>query len=157
MSNHEVKIIRVGKISPHPNADRLEITNVNGWQVVVKKGDFVKGQPASDALADYVSERLESMRTLTDGWGGYNETPPSSEIINAATELYKDLSKYYTNDSFVHITPTSGGHITLDFKDVEVLCTENGFKDATYEFDFGDGEYLETDDIALVRKWISIQ
>ena len=54
MSEHEVKIVEVGNILPHNNADSLEITNIDGWQVVIKKGSFKKGDKALYVEPDYV-------------------------------------------------------------------------------------------------------
>jgi len=33
-------------ISPHGNADSLEIAKVLGWQVIVRKGEFKAGESA---------------------------------------------------------------------------------------------------------------
>ena len=38
MSKHEVKVIRIESILPHPNGDALELTNVWGYQCVIRKG-----------------------------------------------------------------------------------------------------------------------
>jgi RNA ligase (TIGR02306 family) len=37
-------IREISEIIPHTNADSLEIAKVDGWQVVVRKGEFEKGQ-----------------------------------------------------------------------------------------------------------------
>jgi hypothetical protein len=34
---------RVGKIEPIPNADKIELAHVLGWQVVIRKGEFKEG------------------------------------------------------------------------------------------------------------------
>ena len=54
MSTHEVKIIEVGEIYPHPDADRLEITIADGWQVVLRKGEFKTGDKAVYVEPDYM-------------------------------------------------------------------------------------------------------
>lgn len=41
-----VKVVRLGKIIKHPKADRLDITYVGGWQVVIQKGQFNQGDLA---------------------------------------------------------------------------------------------------------------
>lgn len=41
-STHEVKLTKIEKILPHPNADKLEIAKIDGWQVVVQKGTFAE-------------------------------------------------------------------------------------------------------------------
>lgn len=40
MSSLKVEICTLDRIEPHPNADRLEIGWVKGWQVVIPKGGF---------------------------------------------------------------------------------------------------------------------
>lgn len=42
-SEHKVTIERITKIYPHPNADRLDIATVLGWQVVVQRGQYKVG------------------------------------------------------------------------------------------------------------------
>lgn len=40
------KVVKITEILPHTNADQLELIKVDGWQIVVKKGDFQVGQLA---------------------------------------------------------------------------------------------------------------
>lgn len=47
MSNPSRKLVtvrRIDRIEPHPNADRLELAHIGGWQCVVGKGEFSEGQ-----------------------------------------------------------------------------------------------------------------
>lgn len=44
MSTHKVPVVVIDEIIPHPNADRLEIARISGWECVVTKGRFHKGQ-----------------------------------------------------------------------------------------------------------------
>jgi RNA ligase (TIGR02306 family) len=46
MSDHKIPVIQVGEIRDHPDADRLEITDVDGWRAVVGKGEFKEGDAA---------------------------------------------------------------------------------------------------------------
>lgn len=61
MSTHSVNIIEIETVLPHPNAERLEIIPVNGWQAVVKKGQFKPGDRAVYIEPDYTvpTERPE--------------------------------------------------------------------------------------------------
>ncbi len=43
MKRKLASIQKVNNIAPHPNADKLEIATVLGWQVIVKKGEFKVG------------------------------------------------------------------------------------------------------------------
>lgn len=46
MSEFHVRVIKVGKIEKHPNADKLSITDVEGYPVIIKNGDFKEGDLA---------------------------------------------------------------------------------------------------------------
>jgi len=46
MSEFHVEVVTVGKILPHPNADRLEIINVRDYPVIIGKGEFQEGDKA---------------------------------------------------------------------------------------------------------------
>lgn len=61
-------IERLEDVRPHPNADRLELANVRGWQVVVGKGEFRSGDqvvffeidtalPVTDKRFAFLAER----------------------------------------------------------------------------------------------------
>lgn len=54
MSTHQVHIIQIDSVLPHDNADKLEIVPVNGWSVVVRKGDFTVGSRAVYIEPDYL-------------------------------------------------------------------------------------------------------
>lgn len=53
MSSHAVNVVEITAILPHANAERLEIVPVNGWQAVVKKGQFSVGDRAVYIEPDY--------------------------------------------------------------------------------------------------------
>ena len=61
MSEFHVKVVRVGKIEHHPNADALDVTHVYDYPVVVRRGDFTEGE-----LAVYVP--IDSIVPDTDAW-----------------------------------------------------------------------------------------
>lgn len=54
MSTHSVKIIEIGELKPHANADKLEIIPVGGWHAVARKGQFKAGDRAVYIEPDYV-------------------------------------------------------------------------------------------------------
>lgn len=54
MSTHAVNVVEIEKVMPHPNADRLELTEIGGWQVVIRKGDFKPGDRGIYIEPDYV-------------------------------------------------------------------------------------------------------
>jgi RNA ligase (TIGR02306 family) len=54
MSDHRVDVVEIKELEPHDNADALELTTINGWQVVVRKGDFKVGDKAVFIEPDYI-------------------------------------------------------------------------------------------------------
>lgn len=60
MSHFAVPYTKILEIHPHPNADRLELATVYGFQVVVQKKRYTVGQPVIFVPIDSVlSEELE--------------------------------------------------------------------------------------------------
>jgi len=45
-TEHDVRVIRVGQVTKHPNADALEITTVDGRPVIMRSGSFQAGDLA---------------------------------------------------------------------------------------------------------------
>ena len=63
MSSLIVPVTTIEDLQPHPNADRLELAQVLGWQLVVPKGQYQVGQklvyfPIDTILPLELSERL---------------------------------------------------------------------------------------------------
>lgn len=63
MSSLIVPVATIETLKPHPNADRLELAQVLGWQLVVPKGQFQPGQklvyfPIDTILPPELSERF---------------------------------------------------------------------------------------------------
>lgn len=46
MSDLLVRVVVIDEVNPHPNADKLEIVKVGGWQIVSGKGNYTAGQTA---------------------------------------------------------------------------------------------------------------
>lgn len=46
MSDLLVRVVTIDEVLPHPNADKLEIVKVGGWQIVSGKGNYAVGQTA---------------------------------------------------------------------------------------------------------------
>lgn len=62
MSQIKVEVVTV-EIVPHPNADKLELCKVKGWQCVVRKGEFKTGDsaiyiPLDSVLPDSLVKKL---------------------------------------------------------------------------------------------------
>jgi hypothetical protein len=68
MSKHEVKVIRIEEILPHTNSDNLELTNVWGYQCVIRKGSHKVGDLMVFVEPDYkVNITRNEFRFLDDG------------------------------------------------------------------------------------------
>jgi RNA ligase (TIGR02306 family) len=61
MSEFHIKVVRIGKVERHPNADTLDITHVYDYPVVIRRGDFAEGD-----LAVYVP--IDSIVPDTEEW-----------------------------------------------------------------------------------------
>lgn len=55
MSTHEIAIVQIDQIEPHPNpeVERMEITHIWGWQCCIGKGQFKVGDKAVYIPPDY--------------------------------------------------------------------------------------------------------
>ena len=61
MSTLKVEVVAIDKIEKHPNADRLDLAHVKGWQCVTSKGRFTSGEKAVYFPIDSIlPESLES-------------------------------------------------------------------------------------------------
>ncbi|HMN10957.1 MAG TPA: RNA ligase (ATP) [Bellilinea sp.] len=72
MSTLIVPVTSISKIRPHPGADRLEIAEVLGWQVVIPKGQYREGQkvvyvPPDAVLPQTLSDALGVTKYLANG------------------------------------------------------------------------------------------
>lgn len=54
MSKHEVRVVRIGEILPHPAADSLGLVQVYGFTAIVRLGDYQVGDLAVYIEPDYV-------------------------------------------------------------------------------------------------------
>jgi len=54
MSQHEAKVVRLGEIKKHPNADSLGIVSIGGYTCVVRLDDWREGDLAVYVEPDYV-------------------------------------------------------------------------------------------------------
>jgi len=63
MATHRVDVVRISRIEPHPNADRLEIAFLFDWPVIVSKGRYQAGElviycPVNSVLSSNLEGRL---------------------------------------------------------------------------------------------------
>lgn len=72
MSSLIVEVCRIDSVVPHPNADKLELAVIKGWQCVVPKGKYAAGAlvvyvPIDAVLPSDLSERLGVTKYLSNG------------------------------------------------------------------------------------------
>ena len=72
MSNHKIPVVRIEEILPHPNADRLELIIVGGFQVVAGKGQFKIGDLAYYVPPDSVLPERSVYSFVWEKDGGGN-------------------------------------------------------------------------------------
>ncbi len=68
----EVLKLKIDSVGPHPNADRLELARVRGWQTVVRKGMWTEGDecvyvPVHAVLPLELSDKLGVTQYLSKG------------------------------------------------------------------------------------------
>ena len=93
MSQMIISFTQIKEVKEHPNAERLELAIIKGWQVVVKKGQFKVGDnvlyiPHDAVLPKHVHEFLgitSYLAELPKGYGGIPETDrPEARRVRAA-------------------------------------------------------------------------
>lgn len=72
MSSHIVEVAIIDDLIKHPNADRLEIATVKGWNCIVQTGQFQQGEkvvyiPIDSILPEELAERLGVTSYLKNG------------------------------------------------------------------------------------------
>src|SRR5580658_5314355 len=71
--SHQAPVVRIAYIHKHPNADTLGIVHIDGYQVVVKLGEFAVGDLAVYVQPDSVVPNAEEFAFMWDG-KGFTET-----------------------------------------------------------------------------------
>lgn len=94
MSNtHEVLVIRVGEILPHPNADKLSLTMVNGYQMVIGKDSFKQGDLAVFIQPDSVVPQTEPFKFIWQDHVGIDGKVPERRRRIQPKRLRKEWSE----------------------------------------------------------------
>lgn len=111
-SDFEVKLVTVGKVTPHPNADTLSLTEVDGAFVIVKNGSFKEGDQAVyipiDALVptdkpvfeflkkeDRTHHRIKAAKLRgVFSMGLLVPAPPMAHALTMSMQEYFEIQKY---------------------------------------------------------------
>jgi len=122
MSTSKVWLTTINDVRPHPNADALNLATVHGWQVAVKKGQYVGGERIAyfeqgvtigyDAaekfgVINYLSEKtnIEGFKQLVvhrvklRGEPSFGLVVPAPKELDSY-ELESDISFYYGATKF---------------------------------------------------------
>lgn len=92
-SNHRVNIVRLGQPRVHTNADSLEIFDIEGYQCVVKKQEFMSGGQAIYIQPDSVVPMTEPFRFIWEGQKGLDGVVPERRRRIKAKRLRKEWSE----------------------------------------------------------------
>lgn len=90
---HAVRIIVVGPILAHPNADKLEITMVGGYQLVTGKGNFKEGDLAVYIQPDSVVPQTEPFKFIWADHVGIDGIVPEKRRRITVKRLRKEYSE----------------------------------------------------------------
>lgn len=138
MSNtHEVNVVRVGPILPHPNADKLEITMVGGYQVVIGKGSFKEGDLAVYIQPDSVVPQTEPFKFIWQDHVGLDGKVPAKRRRITVKRLRKEYSEGLLMPAY-EILPSNGRWEGCDGCSYEVgqdVSTLLGIEHYVPEFD----------------------
>ena len=94
MSNmSEANIIKIGPVTAHPNADKLELTQVGGYQMVVGKGQFKEGDLAVFVQPDCVVPQTEPFKFIWQDHVGLDGTVPESRRRVTPRRFRKEWSE----------------------------------------------------------------
>lgn len=101
MSSLIVPIALIDEVKPHPNADRLEVAVINGWQVVVGRGAYQPGDTVVYVPPDAVvpvewSDRWGVTKYLSNGRVRCAKLrgEPSFGFTVAASELPEGIGQF---------------------------------------------------------------
>ena len=75
---HRAIVYRIGEVRPHPNADKLELTYLGGYQMVVGKGQYKLGDLAVFIQPDSVVPQTEPFKFIWEGYVGIDGKVPES-------------------------------------------------------------------------------
>ena len=160
MSNLIVEVCEVADVLPHPNADRLEIAIVKGWQTVIGKGQFSKGDKVvyfppdtllhidwtdSFAVTKYCSELpnepdFDGMRrirkTRLRGEPSFGLIVPAEDSM----ELGQDVASHYTALKYEPPVKLRGGDQEKDHPLFVNYCEVENLRN--YPNIFSPGEHV---------------
>lgn len=117
MSTHRIPVIEITDILPHPNADRLEIIPIHGWQCIVEKGSFKPGDLAAYVEPDYMVPVTEYPFAFLKDPSKFDQTHVRIKAKRLRGEwsygLLVHAPRVYRHDAEVKV-----GHNLLEYYDI---------------------------------------
>lgn len=98
--HHKALIVKVDTILPHPNADTLELILIQGYQAVVKKGQFVVGSLGVYLFPDSVVSQTEPFRFIWEPRLKFFTSQPGLEHLDLAKGITTDKQRRITVRKF---------------------------------------------------------
>lgn len=114
-ANHQANVVRIENILPHMNADSLALILVGGYQCVVRKGQFSKGDLAVYIQPDSVVPKTLPFKFI---WENY-ETEPDGEVpVRRRRITVRKFRKEYSEGLLLPLT---------DFPELNFECNSPGY------------------------------
>lgn len=150
MSNtSEVNIVRIGPVTVHPNADKLELTQVGGYQMVIGKGQFKEGDLAVFVQPDCVVPQTDPFKFIWQDHVGIDGKVPESRRRVIPRRFRKEWSEGllmpitdFANDSSLYAT-------AVEWKEGKDVAADLGITRYVEEF---DRENTKADTAAAPRR-----
>jgi RNA ligase (TIGR02306 family) len=120
MSKLTIEACAIDDVLPHPNGDKLALAIVKGWQVVIKKGEYVPGEltvylPPDSIVPVSISDQFGFTQYLRTGGRvkavNLRGQPSHGVLIKPTVKhhLGQDVAEYYGITKYVPPPPPSSG------------------------------------------------
>lgn len=117
-SNHRANIVKIRELRPHTNADNLELLDIDGYQVVVRKGEVKPGDLAVYIQPDSVVPQTPAFQFIWQDHVGLDGKVPEKRrritVRKFRGEWSEGLLLPLTDFEFELTTATHAGTIHLD-------------------------------------------
>lgn len=91
--NHQVNIVRLSAPRVHPGADRLELYDVEGYQLVAQKGNYKEGDLALFIQPDSIVPQTEPFKFIWEAYVGLDGTVPEKRRRITVRKFRKEWSE----------------------------------------------------------------
>ena len=92
-ANHQAKIVKIEALLPHTNADSLSLVQIDGFQVVVRKGQFHPGDLGVYIQPDSIVPQPEAFKFIWEAYVGLDGTVPENRRRITVRKFRKEWSE----------------------------------------------------------------